>query len=89
MSAPSRVTVTTFATAAADVFRETFERPGGGYLDRGTSLFDTLRPLTADIASRPVSASCSNIAAQVNHITYYLDVLMAYLRGRPPEGVDW
>jgi hypothetical protein len=45
--------------------------------------------VTAEEASRPVSASCASIAAQVNHTTYYLDVLGHELRGQEVGKVDW
>src|SRR5690606_21238986 len=55
----------------------------------GTSLFETLDTISADVASRPVSATCATIAAQVEHIRYYLDVLEVYMTGGKPENVDW
>jgi hypothetical protein len=71
------------------VLDETFERVEGIYLDKGTSLFETLATVTAAEASRPISAQCASIAAQVNHVRYYLDVLMGYMRQQPPQSVDW
>lgn len=71
------------------VLEETFERVQGIYLDKGTSLFETLATITAAEASQPLSAQCSSIAAQVFHIRYYLDVALAYMRGQPPANVDW
>ncbi len=38
------------------MFDETFEQVQGMYLDKGTSLFETLATVTAEEASRPVSA---------------------------------
>ena len=68
---------------------ETFEDVQGHYLDRGTSLFETLETISAEEASRPVSATCATIAAQVEHTRYYLAVLGEYMAGRKPQGVDW
>jgi hypothetical protein len=77
----------------ADLFRlvhETFEQVEGIYLDRGTSLFETLATISADQASRPIGSGCASIAAQVNHVRFYLDVLQQYMRYEPPaEKVDW
>lgn len=67
---------------------ETFENVRGMYLDKGTSLFETLATVTAEEASRPVSATCATIAAQVAHITFYIDVLLRFMRGERPA-VDW
>jgi hypothetical protein len=64
-----------FVTAILEILDETFDTHHGYYLDRGTSMFETLATISAAEASRPVSASCASIAAQVNHTTYYLDVL--------------
>ena len=71
------------------VLDETFERVQGIYLDRGTSLFETLATVTADEASRPISTQCASIAAQVDHVTYYLQVLSGYMQQQPPASVDW
>jgi hypothetical protein len=68
---------------------ETFEQVHGIYLDKGTALFETLATITAEEASRPVSATCANIAAQVNHVRFYLDVLEQYMQGQNPGSVDW
>lgn len=69
--------------------QETFESVQGMYLDRGTSLFETLATISAEEASVPVGAKCATLAAQVEHIRYYLEVLMQYMVGPPPQNVDW
>jgi hypothetical protein len=71
------------------VLDECFEDVHGVFLDRGTSIFETLAGVDAATASRPVSSRCASIAAQVEHMAFYLDVLMQFLRGEPPEKVDW
>jgi hypothetical protein len=70
-------------------FRETFEQVSGIYLDRNTSLFDTLATISAEEASIPVSASCATLAAQVEHIRFYIDVMEQYFLGTPPTNTDW
>jgi hypothetical protein len=72
-----------------DVFTETFESVQGIYLDRQTSLFETLETITAAEASRPVSSTCASIAAQVEHVRFYIDHLSAYMRGENPGKADW
>lgn len=67
---------------------ETFEKVRGMYLDRGTSLFETLATISAEEASRPVSASCASIAAHVAHLVLYMDVTLKFVRGEQIE-VDW
>jgi hypothetical protein len=68
---------------------ETFEQVHGIYLDKGTSLFETLATISAEEASRPVSASCASLAAQVNHVRFYLDVLEQYMLNQVVGKVDW
>jgi hypothetical protein len=64
-----------FATAVLEILDETFDTHHGYFLDKHDSLFETLSGISAGAASRPVSATCASIAAQVHHTTYYLDVL--------------
>lgn len=78
-----------FGGAIIDILAETLDTHHGLYLDRGTSLFETLATVSAADASRPVSASCASITAQVNHVTYYLDVLNGDLSGKEVASVNW
>ena len=78
-----------FKAAILEILDETFDTHHGHYLDGGTSLFETLATVTAAEASTPVSATCASIAAQVNHVIYYLDVLGHDLVGEEPTNVDW
>lgn len=80
-------------TEVAEGFRflliETFESVQGPiFLDRGTSLFETLADISAADASQPMG-DCATIAAHVAHIAYYLDVLEDHMFRRDPSGVDW
>jgi len=71
------------------IFDETFRETHGIYLDGGTSLFDTLGGVSAEEASRPVSATCASIAAQVEHVRFYLEVAEGSLLRNPVKNVDW
>src|SRR4051794_4534134 len=71
------------------LLEETFEKVNGIYLDKGTSLFETLDTITAEEASRPVSARCASIAGQVEHVRFYLQVLQQYMRQQDVGKVDW
>lgn len=77
-----------FSRVISFVFDETFEQTHGIYLDRGTSLFETLAAITAQEASRPLGLASGTIAAKVEHVRFYLDVLADYMQGRK-ERVDW
>jgi hypothetical protein len=68
---------------------ETFERVQGIYLDPGTSLFETLESLSAGEASRAVAPGSATIAAQVEHVRFYLDVLEEVMRKGEFSQVDW
>lgn len=71
------------------VLEETFEKHQGVYLDKGTTLFETLATITADEASRPVSAHCASLAAQVAHVTFYMEVLEKAIKDEEIGKVDW
>src|SRR5438445_8523786 len=71
------------------VFEETFEKHHGAYLDKGTSLFETLDTITSDEASRPVSAHCASLAAQVTHVIFYMEVLEKAMQHQEIGKVDW
>lgn len=68
---------------------ETFEQVRGIYLDKGTSLFETLESISAEDASRPVAEGCATIAAHVEHVRFYLDVLEESMRKEQVAKVDW
>src|SRR5215813_5377042 len=83
------IEVNRFTREYFEILSETFEQVLGIYLDRGTSLFETLVPITAEIASRPVSQDCASLAAQVKHVCFYLEVLEGHMTQKPLENVDW
>lgn len=71
------------------ILEETFETHHGVYLDKGTSLFDTLATISAEEASRPISANCASLAAQVAHVTFYMEVLEKAIKDEEIGKVDW
>ena len=79
-----RLTFTLFG-----LLTETFERVHGIFLDKGTSLFETLEGVTAEQASRATSDRCATLAAQVNHVRFYLDVLEEYMLETRTGPADW
>ncbi len=70
------------------ILDETFEHNHDFYLDEGTSLFETLATISAAQASLSASEGCASIAAQTDHIRYFLDVLEQELLGYVVEA-DW
>lgn len=72
-----------------DILDEVFERHHGIFLDKGTSLLETLDTVTAEEASRAPGENRASLAAQVAHVTFYLEVLERSLVSRQAESVDW
>jgi hypothetical protein len=64
---------------------ETFSQVHGMYLDKGTTLYETLDGVTAEEASRSASTQTATIAAQVEHVRFYLDVLDEIIRTKNLE----
>ena len=71
------------------VLDETFEHHHGIFLDKGTSLFATLGGIDHGRASVPVGGGCASLAAQVAHVTLYLEVLEREIMGGEAGKVDW
>jgi hypothetical protein len=78
-----------FTNALTPLLNETFDTVRGAFLDRGTSLFETLATLSAAEASIPVGGKCATLAAQVQHVAFYLDVLERGVRTGQFERQDW
>jgi hypothetical protein len=68
---------------------ETFENTHGYFLDANTSLFQTLSAISAQQASIPVGGKCASLAAQVAHITFYLEVLERVVVYNDNSRADW
>lgn len=70
-------------------WEEVFIDVTGIFLDKGTSIFETLATISAEEASTPVGGGCANIAAQVNHVWFYLDLTNRMGRGEDVGKPDW
>jgi hypothetical protein len=68
---------------------ETFDQVHGAYLDRGTSLFETINALDAGQASTPAVEGGTTIAGHVEHVRFYLEVIERDMEGTPQENVNW
>ncbi|MCC6629176.1 MAG: hypothetical protein IT340_17445 [Chloroflexi bacterium] len=79
-----------FTTALKQLLEETVERVQHTiFLDRGTSLFETLADVSAEEASRRVAPTCACLAAQIEHVAFYLELAVQYASGQPIGPVDW
>jgi hypothetical protein len=83
------VAIELFKKELFECLDETFERVRGIYLDRGTSLFETLETISAEDASRPIAENCATVAAQVEHVRFYLDVLNDAIQKEEATKIDW
>lgn len=69
---------------------ETFESKHHGiYLDKGTSLFETLETVSAEEASIPVGGRCASLAAQVAHITFFIESFERFALQGDNSPRDW
>ena len=78
-----------FTNALYSLLDETFDHVQGYFLDKGTSMFETLADISAEEASIPVGGKCATLAAQVKHVAFYLDVAEKAVRTGRYERVDW
>lgn len=78
-----------FTKTLYELLDETFDNVQGYYLDKGTSMFETLATISAEEASVPVGGKCATLAAQVKHVAFYLDVLEKTIRTQQFERQDW
>lgn len=86
---PKPISQTNFTNNLFAILEETFETHHGIYLDKGTSLFETLATITAEEASRPVSSHCASLAAQVAHLIFYIEVLEKAIKHEELGKIDW
>ncbi|MFU8771128.1 MAG: DinB family protein, partial [Anaerolineales bacterium] len=78
-----------FTKAIYTLLTETFTNANLIYLDRGTSLFETLEGISAEEASIPVGGKCATLAAQVKHTAFFLEVVDRSAREPDFPAVDW
>ena len=78
-----------FATNLFQLMGETFENPIGIYLDKNTSLFQTLDNVSAQEASIPVGGKCASLAAQVAHVIFYIESFERYTLYNDTSPRDW
>jgi hypothetical protein len=84
-----QIPVKRFKKALLACLDETFSSVRGIYLDKGTTLYETLDAISAQEASRAISPKSATIAAQVEHIRFYLDVLDDYMRTGVDKTNNW
>lgn len=78
-----------FTKALFLLLDEAFDNVHGLFLDKGTSLFETLASISAEEASVPVGGKCATLAAQVRHMAFYLDLMEQQVRTQQYAPADW
>ena len=72
------------------LLEETFEaRHHGIFLDKGTSLFETLDTISAEEASIPVGGKCASLAAQVAHVIFFIESFERFALQGDDSPRDW
>lgn len=85
----TQIEVTELKKLVLNLFDETFSKVRGIFLDKGTTLFDTIDSMTAAEASEKISPNSATIAAQIEHLRFYLDVLDDYIHNHEIRKVNW
>lgn len=85
---PKEIAITEVAEGFRYALTETFESVFGIYLDKNTSLFETLAQISASDASQPMG-NCATIAAHIAHTAYYLRALEDRLLGNDLSYINW
>jgi hypothetical protein len=79
-----------FASNLFQFMEETFEAKHHGiFLDKGTSLFETLETVSSEEASIPVGGKCASLAAQVAHVIYYIESFERFALQGDNSPRDW
>ena len=84
------ITEQDYANGLLQYMEETFEAKHHGiFLDRGTSLFETLATISSEEASIPVGGKCASPAAQVAHLTFYIESFERFALYNDNSPRDW
>lgn len=79
-----------YLNALSVYMEETFESKHHGiFLDKGTSLFETLGTISAREASIPVGGKCASLAAQVAHLIFYIESFERFALNNDNSPRDW
>ena len=72
-----------------ELLEETFERSNGIYLDKNTSLFETIDNIPYDKVGKSFHGIPETIAGHVNHVIFFIVVLQEYITGKRTGKTDW
>ena len=72
-----------------DLLEETFEKSNGVYLDKNTSLFETIDAIPYEKVGMNFHSIPETIAGHVNHVIFYIVVLTEYITGKRKGATNW
>ena len=78
-----------FQNVLLDLLDETFENHHGIYLDKHNGLLETLELVSSEEASIPVGGKCASLAAQVAHVTFYIESFERFALQGDDSPRDW
>ncbi len=79
-----------FANNLFQFMEETFgAKRHGIFLDKDTSLFETLETVSSEEASIPVGGKCASLAAQVAHVIFYIESFERFALQGDDSPRDW
>ena len=85
----SMIPVSEFRNVLLSTLEEASTNVHGFFLDKGTSLFETLAGISAVEASTPLGPGSGTIAAKVDHIRFYFDVVLTNAKAGEYVPADW
>lgn len=71
------------------LLKGSFRKVQGIYLNKNTSMFETLAGISAEEASIPVGGKCDTLAAQVKHVGFYLEGIEQAMCDPNAPQADW
>ncbi len=71
------------------LFEETFNNVEGFFLDKKTSLFESIQDLKCSEVSKKVEGSNETIAGHIFHVTFYIRILQEYITDIRTGETDW
>lgn len=78
-----------FVALILPLLDETFAEHRQIYTEKGTSLLETLAPVTAEQASKPMFPGGATIAAHVAHVDFYIEVFEKWIATHDDSDTDW
>jgi hypothetical protein len=72
-----------------EILEETFERSHGIYLDKKTSLLETIDSIPFEKVGKNFYGIPETIAGHINHVIFYIVVLKEYITGKRTGKTDW